>query len=94
MTLFQISEYSRIDFRKIFWKIPKMENLERLKENLTALLGEENFEQFQDFFRVKSIGRDLSLALVTLLISPKYQNFLDAFSYFKIDVDFSPKSFI
>ena len=43
-----------------------MENLERLKENLTALLGEENFEQFQDFFRVKSIGRDLSLALATL----------------------------
>ena len=43
-----------------------MENLERLKENLTALLGEENFEHFQDFFRVKSIGRDLSLALATL----------------------------
>ena len=43
-----------------------MENLERLKENLTALLGEENFEHFQDFFRVKSIGRDLSLTLATL----------------------------
>ena len=43
-----------------------MNNLERFKENLTALLGEENFEQFQDFFRVKSVGRDLSLALTTL----------------------------
>ena len=31
----------------------------------------------------------LSLALVTLFISLKYQNFLDAFSYSKIDVDFS-----
>ena len=38
-----------------------MNNLERFKENLTAFLGEENFEQFQDFFRVKSVGRDLSI---------------------------------
>ena len=43
-----------------------MEHLERFKENLTSLLGEENFEQFQDFFRVKSIGRDLSIALASL----------------------------
>ena len=52
-----------------------MNNLERFKENLTALLGEENFEQFQDFFRVKSVGRDLSLALTTLglvFICPAY----------------------
>ena len=43
-----------------------MEHLERFKENLTSLLGDENFEQFQDFFRVKSVGRDLTLALASL----------------------------
>ena len=43
-----------------------MENLERFGGNLAALFGEENVEQFQDFFRVQSVGRDLALALATL----------------------------
>ena len=43
-----------------------MENLLSIRENLSALLGEENFEQLQEFFRIQSVGRDLVLALATL----------------------------
>ena len=53
-----------------------MENLVSFRENLSVLLGEENFEQFQDFLRVRSVGRDLVLALATLglVFSVKYKS--------------------
>ena len=39
-----------------------MENLEKLYE----LIGIDNMDQFHDFFRVKSIQRDLALAFAAL----------------------------